>query len=514
MINTNVRGSHDKLEESWFVRFENNGKYGLKDRNGEIIIPAEYDSINTSGWVGRGWNIKKEDKWGAVNARGEWIFDCEYDSIVTHPNGGHFLTKNGKVGFCDSSGNMVTDFIYDELKYQYASGWKGAIAKLNGKWGCIDNTGEITIPIIYDSVYLGHKGVVRIEKGGKYGFINTVDNISIPIEFESSGFTWFSSSDEIMVKKNGFWGVIDNKGKIVIPFSFDSINIDERNIYRVSKDGVYGIISQDGTELFPFKYAYLDRFDGNGIACAKNDEGVYGYVDKEDNVLIDFKYKDARSFYGYEYAAVCIEKGKWGVIDKKGAVIVPMEYHHVYVYRDYALLEMNDEKNYRLLRGYYDFINGNSLPCIYEKIRPRGRERDNIMVCECWTNKNFKPTLIRVDSKETNSTLITTEDINNIYKEVADTIKQRLADYIGRPNILISEWFSLKKAKFPFEILFTFFSIPILIPISSLDASPLVEILKKRYGYVSHSFLCIKQKEIEEYAWSIVLDSTTYVYGG
>lgn len=411
MINTNVRGSHDKLEENWFVRFENNGKYGLKDRNGEIIIPAEYDSINTSGWVGRGWNIKKEDKWGAVNERGEWIFDCEYDSIVAHPNGGHFLTKNGKVGFCDSSGNMVTDFIYDKLDYQYGAGWEGAIAKLNGKWGCIDNTGEITIPIIYDSVYLGHKGVVRIEKGGKYGFINTVDNISIPIEFESSGFTWFSSSDEIMVKKNGFWGVIDNKGKIVIPFSFDSINIDERNIYRVSKDGVYGIISQDGTELFPFKYKYLDRF-GENIAYAKNEAGLYGYVDKEDNVLIDFKYKDARSFYGYEYAAVCIEKGKWGVIDKKGAVIVPMEYHHVYVYRDYALLEMNDEKNYRLLRGYYDFINGNSLPCIYEKIRPRGRERDNIMVCECWTNKNFKPTLIRVDSKETNSTLITTEDIN------------------------------------------------------------------------------------------------------
>ena len=112
--------------------------------------------------------------------------------------------------------------------------------------------------------------MVRIEKGGKYGFINTIDNISIPIEFESSGFTWFSSSDEIMVKKDGFWGVIDNKGKIVIPLCFDSINIDERNIYRVSKDGVYGIISQDGRELFPFKYKYLDRF-GENIAYAKND---------------------------------------------------------------------------------------------------------------------------------------------------------------------------------------------------------------------------------------------------
>ena len=504
-------GSHDKLEDSLFVRFENQGKYGLKDRNGEIVIPAEYDSIDTSGWAGRGWHIKKEDKWGAVNERGEWIFDCEYDRIVTHPNGGHFLTKNGKVGFCDSSGNMVTDFIYDKLDYQSGSGWKGAIAKLNGKWGCIDNTGEITIPIIYDSVYLGNKGVVRIEKGGKYGFINTVDNISIPIEFESSGFTWFSSSDEIMVKKDGFWGVIDNKGKIVIPFCFDSINIDERNIYRVSKDGVYGIISQDGRELFPFKYKYLDRFDEN-IAYAKNDEGLYGYVDKEDNVLIDFKYKDASSFYGYEYAAVCIEKEKWGVIDKKGTVVVPMEYHYVSVYRDYALLEMNDDKNYRYLSGYYDFLNGNSLPCVFEKIRPRGRERDGIMVCECWTNKNTKPMILRVDSKDTNSAHVTTEDINSIYKEVADTIKQRLADYIGRPYIMIGEWIFLKKALFPFEIPVT--ALLIRIPISSLDATPLVEILKKRYRYVSHSFTCKKQKEIEEYAWSIVLDSTTYVYGG
>ena len=47
-------GSHDILENSWFVRFENQGKYGLKDRNGEIVIPAEYDCINTSGWAGRG----------------------------------------------------------------------------------------------------------------------------------------------------------------------------------------------------------------------------------------------------------------------------------------------------------------------------------------------------------------------------------------------------------------------------------------------------------------------------
>lgn len=118
--------------------------------------------------------------------------------------------------------------------------------------------------------------------------------------------------------------------------------------------------------------------------------------------------------------------------------------------------------------------------------------------------------ILRVDSKDTNSAHVTTEDINSIYKEVADTIKQRLADYIGRPYIMIGEWIFLKKARFPFEIPVT----TLLIRISSLDASPLVEMLKKRYGYISHFLLCIKRKEIEEYAWRIVLDSTTYVYGG
>lgn len=52
-----------------------------------------------------------------------------------------------------------------------------------------------------------------------------------------------------------------------------------------------------------------------------------------------------------------------------------------------------------------------------------------------------------------------------------------------------------------------------LMRISSLEASPLIEILKKGYGNISHFSLRIKRKEIEENAWGIVLDPTTYVYG-
>lgn len=45
---------------------------------------------------------------------------------------------------------------------------------------------------------------------------------------------------------------------------------------------------------------------------------------------------------------------------------------------------------------------------------------------------------------------------------------------------MIGEWIFLKKARFPFEIPVT----TLLIRISSLDASPLVEMLKKKYGYI------------------------------
>ncbi len=98
-----------------------------------------------------------------------------------------------------------------------------------------------------------------------------------------------------------------------------------------------------------------------------------------------------------------------------------------------------------------------------------------------------------------------------IFYEVSQNIRQRLIAWLGRPYILSYEWIYLKNHAFPFDIpqrkLLAFFS---RIEIKDLDVSPLVSILE--CGFQAPD---IAMKEaMEEYAWMIVMDSVSCVWGG
>lgn len=393
------KGSHEKLEDGNLKIFNDKGKFGLKNNDEVVIIPAEYDQITHAGWRGRGWHLKKDGKWGAVNERGEWMFEVEFDEIKTRYEGGHFLRKNGKMGFCDSKGVVTIDFLYDELE-NYSSSWDGAKAKIDNKWGYVDGEGNIVVPVEYDYVSLDGNGMIGVKKDGKYGFYNINDGLIIPIEYDyvHSCFT-SSHPNEAVANRNETWGVINTQGATVLPFVYDSISIDAPNEYRVHKDGLSGIIDKDGKVLFPFKYKDLGAFDKNGVTYAQNSDGLYGYIDKEDHLLIPFSYKKVRDFHG-EYAEVSMDRDKVGVINKKGEVVVPLRFNEIHICWDDIIEVLKDDReNYRYLCGLYDLKNGYTLPCIYERISPRGRNREGILECECWKDRRGEPVLIKVNSR-------------------------------------------------------------------------------------------------------------------
>ncbi len=385
--NTNktlIYGYRGKLPDSNFKIFSENGKKGLKDKDGNVVLEAEYDKIDSSGWSGRGWFLCKEDKWGAVNERLEWMFPMEYESIATRYEGGHYLKQNGKKTFCNEDGKLITHFIYDEIE-NYSSSWQGFKVKDNGKWGYIDNEGNELIPIIYDYISLCSGGnMIRVEKDSLYGYYNMSDNSIIDCQFEQAHDFYSSHPDEAEAKKNGLWGVINRKGDLVLAYEYDGINIESSNVYRVKKDGLEGIIDKDKKVIFPFKYKSLSPFNEDGIAVVQNTNGLYGYIDKNDQPVIDFKFAYARNFDG-NYAEVAQDYRRVGVIDKTGKVVVPMNFDSVYIHSwdDVIVVEQDDRDNRRYVRGLYDLKTGNTLPCIYEHISPLGRDRDGILICRC-----------------------------------------------------------------------------------------------------------------------------------
>ncbi len=101
------------------------------------------------------------------------------------------------------------------------------------------------------------------------------------------------------------------------------------------------------------------------------------------------------------------------------------------------------------------------------------------------------------------------------YNQIAADCKGKMQQWIGRNEIFTREWVELKRHKFPFDLPQgrNLFIVGLPIEIRWLDSSPLIELLKKKFGPerdVSPTYI----DDVMDYAWSHILYSTSYVYGG
>lgn len=152
--------------------FNNNSKWGYKDRNGRIIIEPIYDhadkfcqglatvmlsgawqyidlngnlTLSDSRWedIKRfGENIAAvciEAKWGYINRCGEWVIKPMFEIAGSMRNNMALVKYNGKYGYIDSTGAWVIT-----PRFEYATGFKDgkAIVKKGEKTFYIDKYGD------------------------------------------------------------------------------------------------------------------------------------------------------------------------------------------------------------------------------------------------------------------------------------------------------------------------------------------------------------------------------------
>ncbi len=153
-------------------------KQGLLGRNGEWVLPQEYDYIiyipETDMFV-----PVKAGKYGLVrNGSFEWVYPMEYDDIswTDAPSGEGFILYKD---FCSKHvslyGTVLNAFLVDEtseLKYmtkynsdcsdEYAISDKVMAFRVNSLWGMMDKaTGKVLVPAKYGDVNLASESVIK-----------------------------------------------------------------------------------------------------------------------------------------------------------------------------------------------------------------------------------------------------------------------------------------------------------------------------------------------------------------
>ena len=373
----------EEISEYKYFTLEQNQKYGVIDRNGNIVIEAEYGAVqipnpskdificikeynqDTKEYATVVYNGKKEEILSNYNnVQAVAIFT----NINSTPYERSVLTykENGKYGLIDLQGKEITKPIYDEISsINYKEGT--FLVKQNEQEGIINMKGKTIIKCEYESVTSDNyynedqnnekAGFIvskKTDDGYRYGYINyRGSKIVKPIFTQLERVTEISDDKNIyfIAFKDGQAGLLKNN-KEIVNYEYEDIQYNVlSDVFIIQRNGKYGATTREGkTILYP---EYSSVYTG-GIYINAVKDNVIEVFDLQGNKIetdINSKIKTENSNY-----YITIDKNNiYKVVDANENVIINNDYNYMeYLPGDYFIVA-RDSKN-----GVVD-INGKSV---------------------------------------------------------------------------------------------------------------------------------------------------------
>lgn len=232
LTNTQMNALYDN-----FFIVEKNGKKGIMNSSGKIVLATYYDAI---GKPKNGiFSLLQRNKFGAFGVNDGFTIRPEYESALSVYNQSLLVaTKSGKSGFIDHHNKKISPFDFEKIEY-----WRDSLAAVyqEGRWRIYN---------IYKDEYM-------------------MDNLA--------DFQIFADSSEkkaIILGENGY-GVIGNQSGIIIKPTFDDLQvIGHKDTYLffcekyVREAGLYVVIYYDKNGKMIRRQIYGEE-DYDKIYCNK-----------------------------------------------------------------------------------------------------------------------------------------------------------------------------------------------------------------------------------------------------
>lgn len=222
-----------------FIKAKKNGKWGIIDLNNNIVIPFEYNRSLDIKWFSDGLcAVNKEGrlgKWGFVDAQNHLVIPFEYSEVNEFRNGLCLVEKDNRDMIIDKNNTMV---YYAMDKFD---GFRIVYDKNEDKRGVIDKSNQVVIPLEYQSLKFVGDEFFGAKKNDSWGIIDKDNQVVIPFEYEGIGNSIGDHGTIIFrAKKNGKWGSIDKNNRMIKPF--EDLNEDPKKMrdYYESLEEMYG----------------------------------------------------------------------------------------------------------------------------------------------------------------------------------------------------------------------------------------------------------------------------------
>jgi hypothetical protein len=363
--------------------FEENGKVGLKNTKGEILIPASYEAL---GWSDGSFSViqnvtgfKLKGEWGIINLNNHKITRAEYAALS--PGSSSLIIARKKF---PNSFRLLT--------------------------GCINTAGKIQIPFLYDGIRIAGLRAVVFQKSGrdlKFGLCDLEHRMLIPLEYHN--IYSLGSLRYAVVSKEGKTAIFGEDGAKVTDFIIDSIASFKKNFAIIFNNNHQGVINRDGQVLIEPVYREFQVSEDGKYRKRKSDQ--WQFISGENKTLqeiaadsvtpiftniyelrtaaqsqlvnhnlqpVSETYQDIRRFS--DTKAIIVRSNKCGIISNAGKTIVEPQYLSIVPdFNHFRASMLSDNKIYwslvdstgkPLTQKHYEFIgqfNGAFFPARNKK---------------------------------------------------------------------------------------------------------------------------------------------------
>ena len=194
-----------EIETLGLQEYNLNGKVGVIDPAGNIIIPPVYDKAHCSGAI-------------KIVGKNEGV-----DDLVCIPPEHQYIEvlKDNKWGIFDVFGNEKVPVMYDEFPDTF---WGNDYndffpARLNSKWGYININNEVIIPFMYDNAdQFRGKNLTLATMDQKDWLIDRTGKLVYQFEYDESDVEIKNGFARVEYDQTGEVFYIDHTGKIIENF--------------------------------------------------------------------------------------------------------------------------------------------------------------------------------------------------------------------------------------------------------------------------------------------------------
>ena len=330
----------EKEDYQYFV-YNTEGKYGVIDKAGKTIIPANYTQVKIPNPSKAVFVCYTDETTQVYNEKNEPIF-TEFQNIEP---------LNLK--------NISGDLIYEKTVLKYKQDEKYGLISIEGK--------KITNPIYENIDTLQYKeGELVVKQDNKLGIININGYEIIKPEYDNIVADGYYSSEN-GYKNDGYivsnttdqgyrYGYINNKGEKILEPNYNELSrisySDENKIYLLcAENGKYGVF-EGAKNIIPNEYQDISYIDGNDFFFFLKGK-KYGVINLQGSMMLQVKYLQIDVNGDYMY--VTDENSVQKVYDKKG--------NETEISPNTAILSTNSNEDYKI---HIDTTNGATVYSIYQ----------------------------------------------------------------------------------------------------------------------------------------------------